>query len=137
MTTTLSLAQANAIVDRISALLLNGRNLQPVALSEVGASSTIEALHALYLVTAKAFEQASMNPSRDSQELLQRFVHSADSTGMWIAMFFRDKVYPGQAPTVDESLRDTETVGSFIEYLHSLDPRSNDYWPRVRARIGE
>jgi hypothetical protein len=133
---TLTLEKANAIVDRISALLLSGRNLQPVALSEVGASSTLEALQALYLVTAETFQKAALNPSRKNQELLQRFVQSADGTGMWIAMFFRDKVHPDQAPGMDESLRDTETVGSFVEYLHSLNPASNNYWAQVHARIG-
>lgn len=134
--TTLTLAQANAIVDRISALLMSGRNLQPVALSEIGASSTLEALHALYLVTAETFQHALLNPSRKNQEQLQRFVQSADGTGMWIAMFFREKVHPDQAPTMEGGLRDTETVGSFVEYLHSLNPASNDYWAQVHARIG-
>lgn len=134
--TTLTLAQANAIVDRITALLLRGRNLQPVALSEVGASSTFEALNALYLVTAETFQQAALNPSRNNQDILQRFIQSAGGTGMWIALCFRADAQPDQAPELDESLRHTETIESFVEYLHSLNPESNDYWSRVYSRIG-
>lgn len=133
--TMLSLAQANAIVDRISELLLNGRNLKPVALSEVGASSTLEARNALYLVTAETFQRASLNPSQQSRAVLKRFIQSASSTAIWISLCFRIDIRQDRIPELDESLRDTETIESFVEYLQSLNPAGNDYWSRVYSRI--
>ena len=132
----LTVARANQIVDRISEISQSGGFLRPVALSRVGASTTAEALAALYLVTAETFQTAALNDTRGNQELLQDFIRAAGGTGMWIATLFRPDGQSEQPVDVDESVRDSETIDSFVTFLRSLDPAASDYWGRVYSRIG-
>jgi hypothetical protein len=134
----LTLDRANQIVDRIQAIMENGGFLKPVALSKVGASSTAEALAALYLVTAETFQLAVREDNPKSQKLLEDFVRAAGGTGMWIVTLFRpdgQSNYPHDIE-VDESIKDLESIDSFVAFLRQLDSDSSDYWSRVYARIG-
>jgi hypothetical protein len=132
----LTVARANQIVDRISGIAESGGFLQPVALSSTGASTTTEALAALYLVTAETFQTAALNDSPENQALLQQFIGAAGGTGTWIVMFFRQDAQSQQPEGIDESVRETETIESFVKFLRSLDPTATDYWERVYSRIG-
>jgi hypothetical protein len=134
--TPLTVARANQIVDRISDIAQSGGYLRPVALSRVGASSTIEALAALYLVTAETFRTAALSNNQRNRDLLQEFVRAAEGTGMWIATQFHPEGQTEQPIGVDESARDAETIDSFVLFLGSLDPAASDYWSRVYSRIG-
>lgn len=131
----LTLQQANKIVDRISQLAQNGRSLRPVIVSEVGASNVAQALAALYLVTAQTFQTSVIDNSSKNHEILSSFIRAADGIGMWIATQFRLDDKSEHVLGVDESVRDSEIIESFVEFLRSLDPRADDYWSRVRLRI--
>jgi hypothetical protein len=132
----LTVARANLIVDSISGIAECGGFLQPVALSSIGASTTAEALAALYLVTAKTFQAAALNDSPENQALLQQFISTAGGTGAWIVMSFRQNAQSQHPEGIDESVRDTETIESFVKFLRSIDPSATDYWERVYSRIG-
>lgn len=129
------LARANQIVDRIQAIAESGGFSRPVLLSKVGASSTADALAALYLVTAETFRDASLNNTPQNQALLQEYLHSAGGIAMWIVtMFTTDgRDFAGE---IDESVRDSETVDSFVDFLKTIEPSARDYWKKVYARIG-
>ena len=129
------LARANQIVDRIQAIAESGGFNRPVHLSKVGASSTADALTALYLVTAETFRDASLNNTPQNQALLQKYIHSAGGIAMWIVtMFTADgRDFAGE---VDESVRDCETVDSFVNFLKTIEPSAGDFWKKVYARIG-
>jgi hypothetical protein len=129
------LTRANQIVDRIQAIAEGGGFLRPVHLSKVGASSKADALAALYLVTAETFRDASLNNTPQNQALLRKYLHSAGGIAMWITtMFTTDgRDFAGE---IDESVRDCETVDSFVDFLKTIEPPAGDYWKRVYARIG-
>ncbi len=129
------LRRANQIVDRIQAIVESGGFLRPVLLSKVGASSATDALAAFYLVTAETFREASLNNTPQNQALLQKHLDSAGGVAVWITtMFTTDgRDFAGE---VDERVRDSETVESFVEFLKTIEPSAADYWKKVYARIG-
>lgn len=129
------LARANQIVDRIQAIAESGEFLRPVLLSKVGASSTADALAALYLVTAETFRNASLNNTSQNQALLQEYLRSAGGIAMWIVTMFTADGHDlvGQ---IDESVRGCESVDSFVDFLKTIEPSAGDYWKKVYARIG-
>jgi hypothetical protein len=132
----LTVARANQIVDRIQAIAEGGGFLQPVLLSKVGASSTAEALAALYLVTAEIFKTASLNNTSQNQALLQEYLRSASGIAMWIVTMFRPNGQSRVAGEIDESMKEVETIDSFVDYLKSINPSKSDYWNKVYVRIG-
>ena len=134
--TTLTLERANQIIDRISEIAENGEYLKPVSLSRVGATSVYETISALYLVTAETFKTASLNNNPRNQDVLKQFIQAAGGTGMWIVTRFHQDGQREPAAGVDGSVRDAETINSFVEFLHSLNPAASDYWSRVYSRIG-
>lgn len=129
------LARANQIVDRIQAIAESGGFGRPVLLSRVGASSTADALSALYLVTAETFKYASLNNTSQNQALLHEYLRAAGGTAMWIVTMFTidGREFTGE---IDESLRGGETVDSFVGFLRTIEPAADDYWKKVYARIG-
>ncbi len=54
---------------------------------------------------------------------------------MWITtMFTADgRDFAGE---IDASVRDSETVDSFVNFLKTIEPSAGDYWKKVYARIG-
>ena len=132
----LTLVQANHIVDQVSALAESGRFGQSVALSEVDADSVGQVLTAMYLVTAETFQNVALNSSRENQEILQRFVTATGGIGMWVVTQFYSDAEGERPLAVHESVAHTETIDSFVKYLGSLNPRSTDYWRCVHSRIG-
>lgn len=132
----LTLVRANQIIDRISEISSSGGYLRPVPLSKIGASSTIEVLRALYRVSAETFRTAYLNDSPQNRGILKNFITSAGGTGMWIAVMFRPDNKMNEVGEVDGSAQQLETINSFVEFLKTIDPASNDYWVKVSARIG-
>jgi hypothetical protein len=128
------LTRANQIVDRIQAIAEGGGFLRPVLLSKVGASSTADALAALYLVTAETFRNASLNDTPHNQAVLQKYLQAVGGVGAWITtMFTTDgRDFAGE---LDESVRACETVDSFVDFLRTIEPSADDYWRKVYARI--
>lgn len=75
-----SIERANEIVDRISDVLIKKDYMfeNVTSLSRVGASTRLEVLHALYIVTAQTFQQAFRQPeSSHSQRVFAEFVLGA------------------------------------------------------------
>lgn len=132
----LTLARANQIVDRIQALMEDGEYFKPGALSRVGTSSTAEALAALYLVTAEKFQWAVRNDSPKNRKLFQEYVRAAGVAGMLLVTLIRPDGQSDYPIDVDESVKESETIDSFVNFLRMLDPEADDYWSQVYARIG-
>jgi len=132
----LTLTRANQIVDRLSVISDSGGFNQPLPLSKVGASSTAEVLQALYLVTAETFKTASTNNTQQNRTLLQNYLRAAGGTGMWVAVMCRADNKINTAGDLDDSVREMESIDSFVDFLKTIDPASKDYWAHVFARIG-
>ena len=82
--------RANQIVDRLSELLADGGSLGGMkftSLSRVGASTRIEALRALYIVTAETFQTAFQSKTPDNQRILEGVVNAAGSTAFRVVNF--------------------------------------------------
>jgi hypothetical protein len=97
-----------------------------------GASSRLEAVHALYLVIADFFSLALRGP-RPHEKMAEFEKYANLSEPIAIRVMSDGLRDPAMLRNV---LAAQETVASFVSYLRRLDPAQTDYWPQVYQRIG-
>ena len=139
--------RANEIVDRIGEIAEAGEWNQPVALARVGVESTVEALSALFLVTAQEVQVATLNPTSEKLEMLKKFIDAANSTALWISSSFSPEGTANFQVASDAEQKINisyegdrrawkwETIGSFLKFLAKINPSSEDYWLNVYLHI--
>ena len=153
----LNLDRANEIVNNIEAIQHNIRSYiaeEFVPLSLTGARNRQELAHAMYIVTAERYRQASRSFGLATE--YEAFVRSAGAalTYVLLAPCIPDaelrgiaKLKRGSDEYSDEARRlhklakddgtmDLETIDSFSSFLRTLDPKDLPYWPEVYQRIG-
>jgi hypothetical protein len=133
----ITLARARDIVGHAEDEFAPGRSIEDAfaPFARGGASTRLEALHALYIVIADYFHLASIrgSGSPNSVSEFDKYANLSESVAMRIMC---DDVRDPAMLRNANGLGAQETVTSFVGYLRTLDPADADFWPRVYQRIG-
>ena len=140
--TPLTLARARAIVEHAENEFATGRRIEYslTPFEAGGASSPLEALHALFIIIADRFWFSCVRQSGAPEAMKMFDDYAAASRFIAMSISFESTKTHSIAKLLDpemiESLTAYETVDSFASFLHTLSPASSDYWPQVYQRLG-
>ena len=135
--THLSVDRARAIVahaeDEFASGVSIGDAFTPFA--EGGASTRLEALQALYIIIADTYRLVSVRRSGSPGEM-REFERYASHSGFIAMRIATDKIKDPANLADPNCLLAQESVESFVGYCRTLNPASEDFWPKVYRRIG-
>jgi hypothetical protein len=140
-TTTLTISRARSIVEHAENEYAAGKRIDYAftPFETGGATSPLEALHALYIVIAEFFQFSRTRQSGSSVAMkgFDDYAASSRSIAMRLAMESTKvhSIAERLSPEMIDSLMAFETVDSFVSFLRTLQPASADYWPQVYQRI--
>jgi hypothetical protein len=138
----ITIDRAKQIVEHAENKFASGRRIEYAfaPFKAAGASSPLEALHALFIVIADFFHFVCVRKSgsREATQMFDEYVAASRSIAM--RLFAESTKVHSIAklldPTMIASLTAYETVDSFVSYLRKLTPTRADFWYQVYSRIG-
>jgi len=131
----MSLSRARKIVAFAEKEFASGRRVDDAftPFSGGGAITRLEAVQALFIGIADYFQITHVK-EKGTPGAIQRFDRYASLSGPIAWGILCDNITDSTA--VPAALGNCETVESFVVFLRSLNPRCDDFWPRVYHRIG-
>lgn len=137
----LTLARAHAIVEHAENEYATGRRIEYsfTPFEAGGASSPLEALHALFIVIADRFWFTCARQSGTPAAVKMFDGYAASSTFIAMSLAHESTKIHSIAkllnPEMIASITAFETVDSFVSYLRTLSPASAYFWPQVYQRL--
>jgi hypothetical protein len=138
----MTLTRARSIVEHAENVFGTGHRIEYsfTPFEAGGASSPLEALHALYIVIADRFWFSCIRQSGTAAALKMFDDYAAASRFIAMSISYESTKVHSIAKLLDPnmiaSLSAYETVDSFTSFLRALHPANEDYWPLVYQRLG-